>query len=982
MRRSLSSWAKSLFPTAPTRPIRKPRSLALEQLETRDCPTVLPPGGPEPPPPGPGFPPVANPDHFAFAADTPIRIRVADLLANDTIPLGTSPAVELLDSPAGGQLDLIDVGLWQYTPGPGFGGSDAFRYRLFDGTDYSLPALVTFEQQPAPPSAPTAPLITDVTEAWLTGFEDEALGSVTVAVFESAEADVLDWTARIDWGDGTTTIGQIVADGDGRFRVVGDHTYAAWGLYVLRVTLTDTAEATHDLFNLASIQFRTYIYTFTDPIGNSTQFVYATGWRLTQEIDPLGNSTFYSYTSDGLLASRIDRLGRAITFDYGTDGVLLSQTWLAADLTTVADMLSFSYTSDGLLLSASNGVGAYTFSWTDGVLTGVTNPFGVTLTFGYDSDGRRTSVADSFGGLITSTYTNGLLASRTLTAGALHLRVDLGYDSAGRLSQISRLAGPLQELVSQTQYAFTQGLLASITHRGAGGVILDQFLYQFDADGFLSQVTSDFAGETDYAYDSDGQLTGESSLLVSNTFSYDANGNRVGGGYVVGPGNRLLADGTWSYRYDAEGNLVGKTHLLTGDRWTYRYDHRNQMTLAEKRDASGAVVLYAVYRYDVFGNRIEKAVDFDGDGPAAAVVTRYVLDGWNNSKPTPIGNEHFDVYAELDGTNQLIARYLHGDEFDQTFARVDLRAANASERVLWYLTDHLNSVRLVLDESGAILDQIAYDAFGNIVARLNPLVDHPLLFTSRQFDAETGLYSNRARYLDPTTGRWTTQDPMGFAAGDANLYRYVGNMATMATDPSGNIQWDSILNWARRTGTGMALGGISFWHKNWQIVQWLGHAGRGAGAFGSTTRLTTWTLLLGSPRLFSQTRLPSGVSQLTLFGLRHTGSANVFWARRIPVIGLFISVGAESTQVGIHLYDALANGNITGFDNYLHQQQENINDVIFFWEGHRWRGVLDNPITTAAGQFFNPVGTLLGTVENVRQIGDEVSQIGRILGWW
>jgi hypothetical protein len=36
----------------------------------------------------------------------------------------------------------------------------------------------------------------------------------------------------------------------------------------------------------------------------------------------------------------------------------------------------------------------------------------------------------------------------------------------------------------------------------------------------------------------------------------------------------------------------------------------------------------------VFGNRIEKAVDPDGDGPNAAVVTRYVLDGWNYSKPT------------------------------------------------------------------------------------------------------------------------------------------------------------------------------------------------------------------------------------------------------------------------------------------------------------------------------------------------------------
>ena len=256
MRRSLSSWAKSLFTTAPTQPIRKLRSLALEQLETRDCPTVLPP--------------VANSDHFAFAADAPIRISIADLLANDTAVPGVPLAVERLDSPASGQLDLIDVGLWEYKPGTGFSGSDAFSYRLFDGTDYSLPALVTFDQQPAAPSTPATPAVTDVTEAWLTGFEDEALGGVTVAVFETAEADVLDWTARIDWGDGTTTIGQIVADGDGRFRVVGEHTYDAWGLYLVQVTLTDTAEATHELYNLASIQFRNTTYTFTDTVGNST----------------------------------------------------------------------------------------------------------------------------------------------------------------------------------------------------------------------------------------------------------------------------------------------------------------------------------------------------------------------------------------------------------------------------------------------------------------------------------------------------------------------------------------------------------------------------------------------------------------------------------------------------------------------------------------------------------------------------------------
>jgi RHS repeat-associated protein len=80
---------------------------------------------------------------------------------------------------------------------------------------------------------------------------------------------------------------------------------------------------------------------------------------------------------------------------------------------------------------------------------------------------------------------------------------------------------------------------------------------------------------------------------------------------------------------------------------------------------------------------------------------------------------------------------------------------------------------------------------------------NPILFASREFDAETSLYYNRARYLDPSTGRWTTQDPLGFAAGDANLYRYVGNMATMATDPSGNIFFVPFLVYG-----GIALAGV------------------------------------------------------------------------------------------------------------------------------------------------------------------------------
>jgi RHS repeat-associated protein len=55
----------------------------------------------------------------------------------------------------------------------------------------------------------------------------------------------------------------------------------------------------------------------------------------------------------------------------------------------------------------------------------------------------------------------------------------------------------------------------------------------------------------------------------------------------------------------------------------------------------------------------------------------------------------------------------------------------------------------------------------------------------REFESQSGLRYNRARYYDPKTGRWASQDPIVFEGGDSNLYRYVGNDATNAIDPNG-----------------------------------------------------------------------------------------------------------------------------------------------------------------------------------------------------
>ena len=68
-------------------------------------------------------------------------------------------------------------------------------------------------------------------------------------------------------------------------------------------------------------------------------------------------------------------------------------------------------------------------------------------------------------------------------------------------------------------------------------------------------------------------------------------------------------------------------------------------------------------------------------------------------------------------------------------------------------------------------------------------VTNPFLYTAREFDLETGVYFYRARYYDPSVGRFNSEDPIGFAGG-ANFYRYGGNDPATKIDPAGLDPYD------------------------------------------------------------------------------------------------------------------------------------------------------------------------------------------------
>jgi RHS repeat-associated protein len=60
-----------------------------------------------------------------------------------------------------------------------------------------------------------------------------------------------------------------------------------------------------------------------------------------------------------------------------------------------------------------------------------------------------------------------------------------------------------------------------------------------------------------------------------------------------------------------------------------------------------------------------------------------------------------------------------------------------------------------------------------------------VLFQSGRYDTAVSLYYFRNRILSPALGRWMTNDPLQFRAGDDNFYRYIGDRPINRLDPSG-----------------------------------------------------------------------------------------------------------------------------------------------------------------------------------------------------
>ena len=112
---------------------------------------------------------------------------------------------------------------------------------------------------------------------------------------------------------------------------------------------------------------------------------------------------------------------------------------------------------------------------------------------------------------------------------------------------------------------------------------------------------------------------------------------------------------------------------------------------------------------------------------------------------------------------------------------------NESDRHYYY-ADGQGSIIATLNSMGNVIDKFSYSPFG-INSASNDHSDQPWGYTGRRYDQESGLYYYRARYYNPSLGRFISADPIGYDD-QMNMYAYVANSPMNFTDPSGMARSD------------------------------------------------------------------------------------------------------------------------------------------------------------------------------------------------
>jgi len=238
------------------------------------------------------------------------------------------------------------------------------------------------------------------------------------------------------------------------------------------------------------------------------------------------------------------------------------------------------------------------------------------------------------------------------------------------------------------------------------------------------------------------------------------------------------------YTYDDNGSCTSKTTKNSSntevESVAYEYNLQNRLFKVTTDPISGSTVHVTEYTYNNAGNRV-RSYSYDmprGGGPYSnEVTTSYLIDAYNHTG-------YAQVLEEYDGTNSIT--YTIGDDIVS-----QSRYNGSTATVRHYLYDGQGSTRQLTDNSGALAtDQsFSYDGYGVMVG-YSGTPQTNLLYTGEYYDSNLKQYNLRARYYNPSNGRFNRMDPYsGNNQDPQSLHKYLYCHANPVNgiDPSGRL---------------------------------------------------------------------------------------------------------------------------------------------------------------------------------------------------
>lgn len=609
----------------------------------------------------------------------------------------------------------------------------------------------------------------------VTHYERDGFGRVTAITDPAGGVTRFGWTTdgKPAWRtlpDGA--IEQWSYDGEGNLRTHVD----ALG------QVTET-EVTH--FDLPSAEVR--------PDGTRLEFAYDTELRLTSVTNEQGLVWHYDYDAAGNLVRETDFNDRTVTYRHDPAGQLLERTNGAGETTSFTrDVLgnvverrsgsvttTFSHDDVGRLLEAVDGDTRVTFQRDPlgRVLAETVN--GRTVWSDYDALGRRIMRRTPSG---TESMWEHDANSRPVALHTAGRTLRFDHDAVGR--EVRRGLGA-EAALDQVWDANHQLRSQSIT--GSTGQRIQQRSYSYREDGFLTGIDDQLAGPRLFDLDRGGRVTAVHGTGWTERYAYDAAGNIAQASWPTPPtagdtdavgdreysGTLIRRAGNVRYEHDSQGRVVLRQQKRLSHKpntWRYYWDADDRLVGCLTPDGT-----YWQYRYDPLGRRVRKQrltpdrsrvaeqVDFVWDGVALAEQAH--SDGIPNGPQ--LGDARITVWNYEPGTFRPITQN----------ERSPLRHAPqewVDEQFYSIVTDLVGTPTELVNDHGGIAWYHHTTLWGTTLDQSRAGAYTPLRFPGQYHDPETGLNYNYHRHYDPTTGRYTSTDPLGLAAGP-NPHRYVGN---------------------------------------------------------------------------------------------------------------------------------------------------------------------------------------------------------------